>query len=268
MKVPPRVTDVQLWLDVRFPTVRQENGKLEAKVTVNNKPVPVFPRMALPWPWCYVEAALPGSGDLTVRAELWRAAMTPRRATARTLLRYTERLTAGKRLPVTPHEAKAPIPELPQRWARECRPTMVVAPATNLLLAAGPGAVASSHDGRYPPSAAFDDDRRSFWCSRGNRNEWLIRRFASERTIAGAQVTWFGAWKVKRYRVDVWSGDAWKTVATPQNADSGAGPLTTRDTFAPVRTTAVRFFIENVHPPSANTAIRNIELLPEDSPAP
>jgi len=268
MKVPPRVTDVRLWLDLRFPSDRSENGKLEAKVTVNGKPAPVHIRMAPPWPWCYIEAALLGSGDLTVRAELWRAAMTPRRATARTLLRYTEQLIAGERLPAKSERAKTATPELTQRWAQECRPTVVLAPATDLALSAGPGAFASSHDGRYPPSFAFDSDRRSFWCSRGKRNEWLVRRFASERSIAGARVTWFGAWKVKRYRVDAWTADGWKTVATRENANSGTGPLTTRDAFAPVHTTAVRFFIESVHAPSVNTAIRNIELLPMDRPAP
>ena len=48
MKVPPRVTDLEMWLDLRFPADRPENGKLEAEVTVNGKPAPVSLRMAPP----------------------------------------------------------------------------------------------------------------------------------------------------------------------------------------------------------------------------
>jgi len=264
LAIPAAIADPQLWLDLRFPTKSPrdsaEKGKLGAKVTVNGKPASVSLRQAPPWPWCYVQASLP-SGDLAVRAELWRAAMTPRPATVRALLRYTEPLAAGGRLPVGPRGPDEPLPELPQLWAKERHRTVTLTPAAELVLAAGHGTFASSHDARYPPDAAFDDSARSFWCSVGNRNQWIVRRFAAERPVAGIQLTCFGAWKVKRYRVEVWRGETWQTVATRENADAGRGPLTTRDTFAPVSTTAVRVFIESVHPPSVNTAIRDIKLL-------
>ena len=264
LAIPAAIASPELWLDLRFPTEGRrasgEKGKLEAKVTVNGKPTPVSLRQAPPWPWRYVRASLP-TGVLGVRAELWRAAMTPRPATVRALLRYTEPLVAGERLPVERHGLDGALPELPQCWAKERHRTMILTPAAELVLGAGPGTFASSHDARYPPDAAFDDSARTFWCSLGNRNQWIVRRLASERSVAGVQLTWFGAWKVKRYRVEVWRGETWQTLATRENADAGRGPLSTRDTFALVSTTAVRVFIEGVHPPSVNTAIRDIKLL-------
>ena len=267
VSVPAGSTDPELWLDLRFPSRQAEDdggtGVPQAEVTVNGEKADVALRMASPWPWCYVQVRLGDAGKHSVRAELSRAAMEPRSASVRALLRYTEQLVPSESLGAQLAPLPSALPELPQRWAGARRHTLVVTPAVDVTLAAGTGAFASSHDGRYPPAAAFDGKPGTFWCSRGGKDEWIAQRFDTERTLSAMEITWFGAWKVKRYRVDIWQDEAWKTVATQENPDSGRARLSTRVTFAAVRTVAVRVVVEEVHAPSVNTAIREIRLLPE-----
>ena len=265
MTVPDGVAEPELWLDLRVSDEEQTEpaggGELRVTVTVDGEPADASVRQAPPWPWRYVQVPLPARGSLGVRVALSRAAMRPRGATARVLLRYTEALVAGARVPVQAGQPELRLPLLPQLWARESRPTVAVLPETELVLAAGAGTFASSFDGRYPPDAAFDGSRGTFWCATGKQGQWLARRFAVAQQVAGIEVDWYGAWKVRHYRVEAWRDDAWRAVVKRENTDPGKGALRTHDTFAPVTTDAVRIVVEDVHAPSANTAIREIRLL-------
>ncbi len=117
----------------------------------------------------------------------------------------------------------------------------------------------------FVPQSAVDGTTATPWVSTGTRNEWGAVDLGEPAALVGVKVIWYSPWKVRNYKIQLWRGDAWVDQVARQDDNTGndtKGSYEIVDRWAePVTARKLRVLCVDVDPGSANTAIREIEVL-------
>ncbi len=247
----------------------------KAEFTLNGKPLEVKPisyapttsghTTIVPAPFLFYRADNVPAGRLHFTLDFGGPFFSTR---LRTWLRLKQSLPTP---PLSATDARGSVLLPPHEW-RDCRIQTRLLCDMQVKGSREPLRVRCSSmwpQGDHRPENALDGNPNTFWTSRTNQNEWLEIDLGTQRQVAGLNIHWYAPWKAGHYKLQAWQDEHWVDCADKQNPDGRGDEVRnfhTKDSFNPIRTRKVRILVLTVNPGSANTAIREVEILTPQAP--